>query len=92
MWRARARSRASESLSSTCAQYGDCGPPGQDVRLAAPPRETLAATPCELSFDAVVPNWEPTPRPSIMISFTQHISTVCLEEDDLEALNVLYPE
>ena len=31
-------------------------------------------------------------RPSIMRTLTQHNPTVCLSEDDLEALNVLYPD
>jgi len=31
-------------------------------------------------------------RPSIMIDFTLHNPRHCLEEDDLEALNVLYPD
>ena len=31
-------------------------------------------------------------RPSIMYDFNKHNPRVCLEDDDLEAINVLYPD
>ena len=31
-------------------------------------------------------------RPSIMKALTQHNPSVCLSEDDLEAINTLYPD
>ena len=31
-------------------------------------------------------------RPSVMKAFTQHNPTVCLQQDDVEALSVLYPD
>jgi hypothetical protein len=46
---------------------------------------------CRLSFDDVVPDRRVPVRPSIMISFTQHNPNVCLEADDLEAINAVYP-
>ena len=38
-------------------------------------------------YDGVVPDLVVPPRPSIMISFTQHNPSVCLTMDDLEGLN-----
>lgn len=46
---------------------------------------------CRFSFDRVVPDTREEPRESIMWSFTQHNPRVCLEQDDLDALNTLYP-
>ena len=46
---------------------------------------------CRYTFDRVFPN-EGEVRPSMMISFTQHTPLVCLQPDDLEALNAMYPD
>ena len=51
--------------------------PWDDVRPGVPPGASVTS-------DGV--------RPSIMRAFTQHTPRVCLTRDDLEALNVLYPD
>ena len=53
------------------------GPRGQSVRYSA-------------AGDVLVD--EDGVRPSIMKALTQHNPKVCLMEDDLEALNTLYPD
>ena len=89
-----------ESCASGAAQCGDVPP--VNSRYISPPAsnsadESSVATwfvqpNCLYSFDGVVPEPSPTPRPSVMISFTQHNPTVCLTVDDLEGLNALYPD
>ncbi len=84
---------ASVELSPQCTPDA-CGPAGQDVQLsAAAAARRMDNESCLHSFAEVVarPEGEPV-RPAMMISFTQHNPTVCLSDDDLEALNALYPE
>ena len=81
-----------------------CGPPGQNSYSSALVNalgETVRmnASTCEYPWDAVregVPSAEVEPitgvRNSIMEAFTQNNPSVCLTQDDLEALNVIYPQ
>merc|ERR1712227_185695 len=62
-----------------------CVHPWDNVRVGVPPDFDHSSTPTNGTTQAVV-------RPSIMMAFTQHNPTVCLSQDDVEALHVLYPD
>lgn len=80
---------------SLCTDAQSCGPqPGQNSRhaLLAGTGARLTSTLCREPWAGVVAETEGVVRPSIMLALTQHNPRVCLEEDDVEALNVLYPD
>lgn len=60
-----------------------CMNPWQHVQPGIPPDETAVSSDGPIGSRV---------RPSIMKALTQHNPRVCLSEDDLEALNVLYPD
>jgi len=85
----------------TVATSACCGnAPGQNVyhaQLAA--GERMDGARCSHPWDGVVAGVPPGQgsaaggvRPSIMMAFTQHNPNVCLTQDDVEALHVLYPD
>jgi hypothetical protein len=89
---------AVETALCTEQQCGDA--PGQNVYTSVLSQGgRLNATTCMSPWDWVVPGVpagfdgdEGEVRPSIMKALTQHNPRVCLSEDDLEALNTLYPD
>ena len=91
--------RAGSERAASCFVNGvllpACGPPGQN--LYQPTR--ISTDMCLTSFDDATVGIPPGTdllikgvRPSVMISFTQNTPRVCLTDDDLEALNALYPD
>lgn len=82
---------ASIELSAKAQELGASH--GEDVWVLNADRLRMDNESCRVSFEDVGsrPAGEPV-RPAIMKSFTQHNPRVCLEEDDLEALNTLYPD
>ena len=69
----------SRALSVARMNASSCGLPWDDVAAGVPAGAT--------DLDAATGL-----RDSIMEAFTQHNPSVCLTDDDLEALNVLYPQ
>lgn len=72
------RNQSTYGVDFDAADY--CQTPWDEVREGVPP----GAHTVEMD--------EGEARPSIMMAFTQHNPRVCLSEDDLEAIHVLYPD
>lgn len=72
------------------SQPQQCGPGSALNMMRRPVSSTDTGSACRYSFDQVEETLEP--RPSAMISFTQHNPRACLTEDDLDALHSLYPD
>lgn len=75
--------------------HPDQARPGRNVAhslLAAGTR--LNSSTCQTPWDDVEPMTQArsAARSSIMLAFTQHNSQVCVQQDDLEALQVIYPD
>ena len=89
--------RASEEV---CTSASYCGPPGENSYSTGLSVARMNATSCKSPWDDVQAGIPPGAavdpqtgvRPSVMTKFTSASALLCLQQDDVEALHVLYPD